>query len=143
MYRWVAAAGGAVLVALVVGIPTGVVPSSLYHRMTAVTWWDYPVWAATSILGGLTLASYVRQPKREGALLGGSGGRSTIATLGSMFAVSCPICNKLVVGLIGVSGALTYWAPLQPIVGLASIGLLTAGLLVRLRASSACPVTSV
>lgn len=29
--------------ALAVGIPTGVVPSPGYTRMTAVQWWNYPV----------------------------------------------------------------------------------------------------
>jgi hypothetical protein len=140
IYRWVAAVTGAVIVALVVGIPTGIVPSSLYHRMTPVTWWDYPVWASTALIGGLTIASYVRLRSREGVVPVSSGGRSTVATLASMFAVGCPICNKLVVGLIGVSGALSYWAPLQPILGVLSIALLLAGLMVRLRGAASCPV---
>jgi len=40
-------------------------------------------------------------------------GASVLAT----FAIGCPICNKLVVALLGVSGALTCWAPLQPLIG--------------------------
>ena len=33
----------------------------------------------------------------------------------SLFAVGCPICNKLVVMAVGVSGALNWFAPLQPL----------------------------
>lgn len=66
--------------------------------------------------------------------------RTVGATVLSAFAVGCPICNKLVVALIGVSGALSYWAPLQPILGLLSIGILTAGLAVRLRGAAGCRV---
>lgn len=88
--------------ALVMGVPTGIVETSFYHRMTPVTWWDYRVWA----------------PSAEG----------------------CPICNKLVVSLIGVSGALSYWAPLQPVLEVPSIELLTTGLVVPLRGAIACRV---
>lgn len=42
----------------------------------------------------------------------------------SAFAVGCPICNKLVVALVGVSGALNVWAPVQPLVGMAALALL-------------------
>ena len=137
--RWVAAAVGATLAALIMGVPTGVVPTSFYTRMTPVTWWDYPIWAFSAVLIGLIVATYVQigaprvaAPDRSGRTIG--------ATLLTAFAVGCPVCNKLVVGLIGVSGALNYWAPLQPILGLLSVGLLVTGLGVRLRGAVACEV---
>jgi len=46
----------------------------------------------------------------------------------------------LVVALIGISGALNYWAPLQPLIGILSVGLLGAGLIVRLRGEIVCPM---
>lgn len=122
--------------ALLIGVPTGVISTSLYHRMTPVTWWDYPVWAASAVLVGLAAATYVRiapsppSPERSGRTVG--------ATLLSGFAVGCPICNKLVVGLIGVTGALNYWAPIQPLLGVFSVGLLSLGLAVRLRGVVVC-----
>lgn len=136
--RWGAAVLGSVAAGLVIGVPTGVVQTDLYTRMTPVTWWDYPVWALSAVLVGLTAATYVRD--RDGAGRPGSGGRTLGAALLATFAVGCPICNKLVVALIGVSGALNYWAPLQPVLGVLSIGLLAIGLFVRLRGASACPV---
>ena len=137
--RWVAAAVGATLAALVIGVPTGVVPTSFYTRMTPVTWWDYPVWAVSAVLIGLIVATYV--PVGGPRLAAGDGGRRTVgATVLATFAVGCPVCNKLVVALIGVSGTLNYWAPLQPILGLVGVALLLTGLGVRLRGSVACEV---
>jgi len=137
--RWLVAVAVAVLAALAIGVPTGVVQTPFYTRMTPVTWWDYPVWAVSAVLVGLMAATYVRAGEPRRALPDRSG-RTLGATLLSTFAVGCPICNKLVVGLIGVSGALSYWAPLQPVLGVLSIALLAAGLLVRLRGAAACPV---
>lgn len=139
--RWLVAVSAGVVAALAMGVPTGIVKTSFYTRMTAVTWWDYPVWAASSVLIGLTAATYVRAGRRgdEQTRVPDRSVRTVGAAVLSTFAVGCPICNKLVVALIGVSGALSYWAPLQPLLGLLSIGLLGAGLLVRLRGVAACP----
>jgi hypothetical protein len=135
--RWTATLLAGAAAALVVGIPTGVVPSSLYHRMTPVTWWDYPIWVATATLMGLTAATYVGIRGRESSARakGGAGG-----SLLAFFAIGCPICNKLVVALFGVTGALNYFGPLQPVLGLLSIGLLALGLAIRLRGEVACPM---
>jgi hypothetical protein len=126
--------------AIAMGIPTGVVPSSLYPRMTPVTWWDYPIWAGSALLIGLIVATYVRIGLR------GQRAEGTGSTLGggvlSAFAIGCPICTKIVVALVGVSGALSYWAPLQPFLGLASVGLLAATLALRLRGLAACRVAA-
>ncbi len=135
--RWavVLLAGGAA--ALAMGVPTGIVHTSFYTRMTPVTWWDYPVWALSAGLVGLVAATYVRIP---GAPAAADRSKRTLgATLLSALAVGCPICNKLVVALIGVSGALGYWAPLQPVLGVFSIGLLLTSLVVRLRGGVTCP----
>lgn len=58
--RWAVAAAVAVLAALVIGVPTGVVASPFYTRMTPVLWWNYPVWLVSSLLEGLLVATYVR-----------------------------------------------------------------------------------
>ena len=137
--RWIAAILATAVAALIMGVPTGVVPTSFYTRMTPVTWWDYPIWGFSAVLIGLIVATYVpigapgvAPPDRSGRTIG--------ATLLTAFAVGCPVCNKLVVGVIGVSGALNYWAPLQPALGLLSVGLLVTGLAVRLRGAVACEV---
>ncbi len=121
------------------GVPTGIVSTPLFTRMTLVTWWDYPFWAASSVLVGLTAATYIRVQQREP--LSEGGGRTIGATLLSVTAVGCPICNKLVVAVIGVSGALNYFAPIQPLLGLLSLAFLSVGLVVRMRLRPACPIT--
>ena len=49
------------------------------------------------------------------------------------FAVACPVCNKIVVAALGVSGALNVFAPLQPIMAVVSVALLGVTLAWRLR----------
>ncbi|NED22299.1 hypothetical protein G3I31_30365 [Streptomyces sp. SID9913] len=150
--QWVAATAGAALTTVLVGVPTAVVPSPLFSRAVPVQWWNYPVLAATAVLAGLVLATFVRP--RHGT---GSDGRrapengsdpsaKTVGRLGSaggvlsMLAVGCPVCNKLVLVLLGTSGALTYWAPLQPLVAVLSLALLAEAALRTLSTADACPV---
>ncbi len=134
--RWIVGVAATAIAALAMGVPTGVVPTSFYRRMTPVTWWDYPIWAASALLIGLVAATYVRVGSRTPRP------RASVRTVGggvlSTFAIGCPICNKIVVALIGISGALTYWAPLQPFLGLGSVALLGMTLALRLRGLVAC-----
>jgi hypothetical protein len=151
--RWAVAAAVTVIAAVVIGVPTGVVSTPFYTRMTPVLWWNYPVWLVSSVLEGLLIATYVRvgraaQPtdtETEGpAEAAGQDRPRTARALGagllSAFAVGCPICNKLVVLAIGTSGALSYFAPVQPALALASVALLTHALVRRLRTANACRV---
>ena len=134
--RWIAALVVGAGAALAIGVPTGVVETSLYTRMTPVEWWNYPVWAVSAVLTGLIAATYVRAGRP--ATDDGHPRRALAATVLSAFAVGCPVCNKLVVGLLGVSGALSFWAPLQPVLGVGSVAILAAALHARLRGERAC-----
>lgn len=40
--------------AIVLGVPTGVIPTPLYTRMTPVLWWNYPVLAISAALLGFS-----------------------------------------------------------------------------------------
>jgi hypothetical protein len=54
------------------------------------------------------------------------------------FAVGCPACNKLALLALGYSGAITWFAPVQPFLAAAAL-LTTAGaLLMRLRGQTLC-----
>lgn len=138
--RWVVALLGGITASLAMGVPTGIIHTSFYTRMTPVLWWNYPVWALSAVLVGLTAGTYVCVRERAEEQVPDRSRRTLGATLLSTFAVGCPVCNKLVVGLIGVSGALSYWAPLQPALGVLSVGLLATGLVVRLRGAATCRV---
>ncbi|MFD8302822.1 hypothetical protein ACFV29_10780 [Streptomyces sp. NPDC059690] len=137
--QWAAAVAAALVTGVAVGVPTGVVPTPVYTRMTPVLWWNYPVWAVSSLLIGLLVATYVEQPpavKNNGT----RSRRAVVAGVLSAFAVGCPICNKLVVLAVGVSGAFSYWAPAQPFLAVASLALLMHAFARRLRTAAACPV---
>lgn len=131
--RWRRGLAAVALSTLVVGVPTDVIDNPVFTRMTSVRWWDYLVLAATAVLTGLW------------AMLPGgmtiSGYRATGASLLGTLAVGCPVCNKLVVGLLGLSGALAIWSPLQPVLGAGSVVLILFAVLAKWRAAPrACPV---
>jgi hypothetical protein len=91
-----------------------------------------PAAAATGLRGG-TLS----RDGRDGSLLG------TVAGLGAFLAIGCPLCNKVVLVALGASGAMSIWAPLQPIVGAASVALLAGTVAWRLRRRAAGDVCAV
>ncbi|MFB6949214.1 hypothetical protein ACFV85_06820 [Streptomyces niveus] len=137
--QWAVAALGALLTALAVGAPTDVVPNPLFSRSVPVQWWNYPALALTAVLAGIVLSTFVGRPlstrqRPDGGRLGAVGG------ILSFLAVGCPVCNKLVLLLLGTSGALAYWAPVQPLLAVASVVLLAEAALRRLNAQGACPV---
>ena len=136
--RWVIAGGAALGVAAVVGMPTGLVPTPYYTRMTPALWWNYPVWILSSVLAGITLATYYR-PR---ALVPGRRTGLTAGGLLTAFAVGCPSCNSLVVAALGASGALSIWAPLQPVVALIAVGLMFFAAGRRLRAEGSCLIAA-
>lgn len=137
----------AVVSALVIGLPTDVIPNPVFGRQgTPVEPWAGPVLALTAILSGLLVATYVWGDRDDTGVdgegtdldrpgrFGGAGG------LLAFFAVGCPICNKAVVIALGTSGALTWFAPVQPYLGLLALGLLAWALRTRLRGEIACVV---
>ncbi len=77
---------------------------------------------------------------RDGERAGWLGG---VASFGAFLAIGCPLCNKLALLLLGASGALSSWAPIQPILGAVSLGLLLVTVVWRLRVrarGAACAV---
>jgi hypothetical protein len=58
----------------------------------------------------------------------------------SFLAVGCPVCNKLVLIALGYSGAIQYFAPVQPYLAAAGILLLAYALRKRLIGESLCQV---
>ena len=129
-----------VLTALAVGVPTGIVQTPWYHRMTPILWWNYPVWAMSAILTGALVATYVRDPALP--VPATQGGTTFAGSMLALFAVGCPICNKLVVMAIGVSGALNWFAPVQPVLAVGSLGLLLYALWARRRTANSCRISA-
>jgi hypothetical protein len=86
----------------------------------------------------MLFATYVNNDnsmKEERSLkVGGAG------ALFSFLAVGCPVCNKLVLVALGYSGAIQYFAPVQPYLAAAGILLLAYALRKRLIGESLCQV---
>ncbi|MBF6600034.1 MAG: hypothetical protein IVW36_05955 [Dehalococcoidia bacterium] len=135
---WLVALVASAATALAIGLPTRLIANDWFVRMTPTRPQDYAVWAATSLLAGVIAASYLGGGSTSSQYRVMSGG------LASYLAVGCPICNKIVVLLLGLSGAMTYFAPLQLYIGIASVLLLAWTLILRARALQlACPVAPV
>jgi hypothetical protein len=132
---WLVAGLATVGSLLLFGLPTAVVPNPFFIRMTPTETFNVTVWLASAPLIGLLIATYVRPPRHafghESRERGA--GRATLGGVAAYLAIGCPICNKVVVAALGVSGALSYFAPLQPIIGAGSLALLGATLAWRLR----------
>lgn len=169
--RIASAAAAAAGSAVVIGLATVLIPNSLFARDVPPVWWDYPVWILTAVLLGMLIATYVRSPRAEGgssgrdsASAGGSSGHDSATegrssgpdaasegrsgVLGGVggvlgwFAVGCPVCNKIALLALGYTGALTYFAPLQPILAAASVILLVVAVIIRLKGQYSCPLPS-
>lgn len=150
--RWVAV-GASVAFGLMLGVATVLIPNSLFAREIPPVWWNYPVWLLTSTFSGMLVATYVTgRSSPPGGGLGSATGdganvdrelrTSRFGIAGgalAWFAVGCPVCNKLALLALGYSGAITWFAPVQPF--LAVVGLLLTGtaLALRLRGQVACP----
>ncbi|MFK5634355.1 MULTISPECIES: hypothetical protein [unclassified Ornithinimicrobium] len=137
--RWWAAAAGAASTVLFIGLPTVLIPNPVFGREIDTTWWAWPVLLVTAVLGGLVMATYVRQRGRVAEDETGSR-RGLAGGLLAFFAVGCPVCNKLVLLLLGYAGALQWFAPVQPLLAVLAVGALLWALHARLAGERACPV---
>lgn len=141
--RWLAALGASVVIALLIGLPTDVIANPVFGRPVPVTWWSYPTLAITAVLGGLLVATYVRDPaapESSAEEIDAPTRNGGIAGLLSFFAVGCPVCNKLVIIAVGATGARQWFEPVQPLLAVGSIALLAWALRGRLRSSEACRI---
>jgi hypothetical protein len=142
---------------LAFGLVSAIIPNPVFGRSIPPEPFAIVVWLVSAPLAGLLLASYlapfpvtVAAPtalpsppdgsglvaataaiERDDPDRGGSLG--AIAGIGAFLAIGCPVCNKVALVLLGASGALSVWAPLQPLVGALSIVLLAVAVIWRLR----------
>ena len=107
---------GAAIAGAIMGVPTAVIASPLFGRMTPVRPQDTLFLVVNALLIGLIAATF-GLPKAPTSCHTRTVGGGFLSAL----AIGCPVCNHVVVALIGVSGALTYWAPVQPVLGAAAV----------------------
>ena len=138
--QWGVAVSGTFATLLLLGLPAVLIPNGLFAREIEPTWWSYMVWIATSILSGLVMATYVRGAAEDPQTPGdGDGRRGIVGAALAWFAIGCPVCNKLVLSALGAGGAMTWFAPLQPLLAVAGTVLLAWALRSRLRTANSCP----
>ena len=132
---------------LAFGLVAAIIPNPVFGRQVPPEPFAIAIWVATAPLMGLLGATYsAAAPSGSTAesapLLVGSAaavaGRDgttlgTVASFGAFLAIGCPVCNKLALVLLGTSGAMTVFAPLQPVIGAASLVLLAGTLAWRIR----------
>jgi hypothetical protein len=139
---------------LAFGLVTAIIPNPVFARQIPPEPFAIWTWILSAPLMGLVLATYTVPARSTPIILVSlrpgeaavAERRSTtlgsLAGLGAFLAIGCPVCNKIALVLLGASGAMSVYAPLQPLIGAASLALLigTAVWRLRLRASGgACP----
>jgi hypothetical protein len=156
LLAWAAVWGVISLVAF--GLVSAIIPNPVFGRQIPPEPFALWVWIASAPLMGILAATYMvpsSAPARPMALattvtpVAASPGETrgtalgTIAGFGAFLAIGCPVCNKIALLLLGTSGALTIFAPIQPVLGAASLVLLAGTLAWRLRSRArggACAV---
>lgn len=118
---WPRAVPRAVIAALLIAVPADLIDTRFFGRPIDPKPIDYVILAVTAGLIGLILAirPETTSPRDEADQT-----RTVWGGFVSFLAVGCPVCNQAVVALVGTSGALSWWAPVQPLVGLFAIALL-------------------
>ncbi len=139
--RWAAAIAAALITVLVIGIPTDLVANPVFGRAVDPTWWSWPVLLATAVLSGLLTATYVKAPSTGRDRHPDQRSRAGLAGgFLAYLAVGCPVCNKVALLALGYTGALQWFAPLQPFLALVAVALLGYALRRRLEGERSCPV---
>ena len=149
------AAGWSLASLLAFGLVTAILPNPVFGRQIPPEPFAIWVWLASAPLMGIVMATYTAPPppavrplmmdtpgdverdERRSSALG------TVAGLGAFLAIGCPVCNKLALVLLGWGGAMSVYAPLQPVIGAASLVLLVGTLAWRFRSrvrGGACEV---
>lgn len=134
------AAVASIAMGVLIGIATVLIPNNLFARDIPPVWWNYPVWIVTSVFTGMLIATYVRstpttqapEPKKRSGKFGMAGG------ILAWFAVGCPVCNKIALLAFGYSGAITWFAPIQPVLAVGALMLTGVALIWRLKGQVAC-----
>ncbi len=131
-----------VAAAVVIGVPADLIDTPIFGRPVEIRPIDYVIWAVTSLLIGLVFA--IRLPASHSAEEERNDVRTVWGGFVSFLAVGCPVCNQVVVVLLGTSGALSWWAPVQPAVGVFAIGLVLWALRTRLTTYQlvTCPISA-
>jgi len=119
------AVGVGVFTLLVIAIPTDLISNPIFGRQIEATVWAWPVALLTAVLAGALIALPRPTSCRPATRTGIVGGTLTYLAIG------CPTCNHIVVLALGTTGALAWFAPIQPFLALIGLAILGGAILHR------------
>jgi len=126
---FVIGSGVSLLVFLVTGMVTALLPNPWFIRMLESSLLDYLYLISSSLLlGAYTGVHYFKK-----SLAVGSTRIACAGGVGGFLAFSCPICNKILLLLFGSTALLTYFEPVRPLLGLVSVVILVTTLYWRIK----------
>ncbi|CAL8974713.1 hypothetical protein CELL_01867 [Cellulomonas sp. T2.31MG-18] len=156
-------AGAAVLLtlafAVLLGVPTVLIPNPVFGREVPPQTWSYVTWVLSSALAGMLAATYVRPAPilESGAPVTPTQDDATSAEVAAgpaatdrpsrwglaggaltWFAVGCPVCNKIALLALGYAGTMRWFAPAQPVLAVVAVAMTAGALVVRLRGQVLC-----
>jgi len=120
---------------LLFGIPTALIPTPWFTRMISARSSDYVFLLLNSALIGAYVGvhAYEKHEKsKKGDVMATTGG------IANIFAVGCPICNKVLVALLGASAVMAYIEPIRVWLGIFSAGLVGVALWFKVKNVKAC-----
>lgn len=99
---------------LSVGVITGAIDTPIFERATPAYAIDYPIWTINALLvGALAGVSFYAMRQRQTF----GGGPIYAGGFLSAFAISCPLCNGLLVAAFGTGAAANFFDPVRPFIG--------------------------
>jgi hypothetical protein len=139
--QWKVAGWSYLAALLIMGVAGETLPGASAGRVVPVAWWNYVTLVLSPPLIALIVATFVPsgQPKR--ARRWGKAGTGVGGAAGTL-AMACPVCNPLAIPLFGAAGVLSFLAPYRGLIALLSVALLALTLLLRLRTTRSCQLTS-
>lgn len=117
---------------VLLGTVTGLLPNPIYVRMVARTPADYLFLISTAVFAGAFVyqRSLAEEPIGDRFAAGG--------IVGGFLAFGCPICNAVLLALFSTSALVTYFDPLRPILGVASVVFFAALLVYQRQRCEVC-----
>lgn len=120
----------AAVILLFFGAITALIPTGFFTRMFPAAMIDYLLLILTSVLVSAFIGLHVyeksyRTSKESYVAAGGSAA--------GFFAVSCPLCNMLLVFLLGTGTVFAYVEPARPAIGAIGIVILALLLFIKTR----------
>lgn len=129
IYYWIVGIGSCAGIFVLFGTVTDLIPNPWFGRMIPRTPFDYFFLIINSVLLGSYIAIhfYKKSVTKICDAATYSGG------ITGFLAFGCPVCNKILVLLLGTTALITYFEPWRPILGVISIFLLTGAIYFKVR----------